>query len=179
VLKVADSGAESVLHPAALANEDGPARDIVLLNAGAALYAANVAATMVDGVRRAREAVASGQALARLHQFVDRSKRWPRMSNILARSSPSNGRKWRPTSCAHRRVKGEVGAAGRPGQLRADAEARERRATSPRRCAPRSRPAAGGDRRDQEGQPQQGRAARTLRAGRDRRQLPGAAARPA
>jgi len=45
-------------------------RDIVLLNAGAALYCAGVAGSVADGVRRAREAVASGKALAKLSQFV-------------------------------------------------------------------------------------------------------------
>jgi len=59
---------------AVLANEPGPARDIVILNAGVALYAANVAASMVDGVGLAREALASGQAQARMHQFVGRSQ---------------------------------------------------------------------------------------------------------
>ena len=53
-----------------LDNEPGPARDIVLLNAGVALYAANVAPTMADGVALAREALASGKALAKMHQFV-------------------------------------------------------------------------------------------------------------
>jgi anthranilate phosphoribosyltransferase len=57
-----------------LDNEPGPARDIVLLNAGVALYAAGVAATMADGVRMAREALASGKALAKMHQFVARTK---------------------------------------------------------------------------------------------------------
>ena len=51
-----------------------PARDIVILNAGVALYAANVAATMADGVALAREALASGTALAKLHQFVARTQ---------------------------------------------------------------------------------------------------------
>jgi anthranilate phosphoribosyltransferase len=59
---------------AVLENEPGPARDIVLLNAGAALYAANIAADIADGIARAREALASGKALARLHQFVARTK---------------------------------------------------------------------------------------------------------
>jgi anthranilate phosphoribosyltransferase len=45
-----------------LDNEPGPARDIVLLNAGAALYAANVADSLADGVERAREALSSGRA---------------------------------------------------------------------------------------------------------------------
>ena len=57
-----------------LHNESGPARDIVMLNAGVALYAANVAPSMADGVALAREALASGQALARMQHFIDRSK---------------------------------------------------------------------------------------------------------
>ncbi len=59
---------------AVLENEAGPARDIVVLNAGVALYAANVAASMADGISLARDAVASGKALAKLHQFVTRTK---------------------------------------------------------------------------------------------------------
>ncbi|MBK1686287.1 anthranilate phosphoribosyltransferase [Rubrivivax gelatinosus] len=59
-----------------LANEDGPQRDIVLLNAGAALYCAGVAGTIADGVRRAREAVASGAAAAKLAQYVAVSNRY-------------------------------------------------------------------------------------------------------
>ena len=57
-----------------LENEPGPARDIVVLNAGVALYAANVSVSMADGIALAREAVASGKALAKLHQFITRSK---------------------------------------------------------------------------------------------------------
>ncbi len=54
----------------ALANEDGPVRDIVLLNAGAALYCADVVGSIAEGVRRAREVVASGAAQAKLSAFV-------------------------------------------------------------------------------------------------------------
>ena len=53
-----------------LDNQPGPARDIVTLNAGAALYAANVAASIAEGVERARAAIASGAAKAKLAQFV-------------------------------------------------------------------------------------------------------------
>jgi anthranilate phosphoribosyltransferase len=42
----------------------------VLLNAGAALYCANVASSVAEGVKRAREAVASGGAMKKLSQFV-------------------------------------------------------------------------------------------------------------
>ncbi|MFN6995009.1 MAG: anthranilate phosphoribosyltransferase [Aquincola tertiaricarbonis] len=69
-LRVANKEESVVCIQKALANEDGPVRDIVLLNAGAALYCANVAASIVDGVKLAREAVASGAARAKLQQFV-------------------------------------------------------------------------------------------------------------
>jgi len=61
-----------------LDNEPGPARDIVLLNAGVALYAADVAPTMAEGIERAREAVASGKAAARMSQFVETVQRLAR-----------------------------------------------------------------------------------------------------
>jgi anthranilate phosphoribosyltransferase len=53
-----------------LDNTPGIARDIVTFNAGAALYAANVSTSIADGIVRAREALASGAARARLDQFV-------------------------------------------------------------------------------------------------------------
>jgi len=53
-----------------LNNDVGAARDIVILNAGAALYAANVAASIKEGIALAREAIASGAAQKKLEQFV-------------------------------------------------------------------------------------------------------------
>ena len=76
VLKVASTQESVQCIQRALANEDGPVRDIVLLNAGAALYCAGVAASVSEGVRRAREAVASGAALAKLSQFVGVTNRF-------------------------------------------------------------------------------------------------------
>jgi len=70
VLRVANKEESVQCMQRALANEDGPVRDIVLLNAGGALYCAGVATTIAEGVKRAREAVASGRALAKLSQFV-------------------------------------------------------------------------------------------------------------
>jgi anthranilate phosphoribosyltransferase len=70
VLKVANKEESVQCIQRVMANEDGPVRDVVLLNAGAALYCANVASSVAEGVRRAREAVASGAALARLSHFV-------------------------------------------------------------------------------------------------------------
>jgi len=76
VLRVANRDESVLCVQRALANEDGPVRDIVLLNAGAALYTAGVAASISDGVRQAREAVASGAALAKLSAFVALTQRF-------------------------------------------------------------------------------------------------------
>ena len=59
----------------ALDNQPGAAREIVCLNAGAALYIANVAASIGDGIAKAREAIASGAARAKLAQFVECTQR--------------------------------------------------------------------------------------------------------
>jgi anthranilate phosphoribosyltransferase len=53
-----------------LNNQPGPARDIVALNAGVALYAANVAPTMVAGLQMAQQAIESGAAKAKLDALV-------------------------------------------------------------------------------------------------------------
>ena len=60
---------------AVLDDEPGPARDIVALNAGAALYAANVAPTLADGVRQASAAIADGSARAKLDQYIAFARR--------------------------------------------------------------------------------------------------------
>jgi anthranilate phosphoribosyltransferase len=53
----------------------GPRLDVVLLNAGAALYIAEVAASIASGVERARAAVASGAARAKLDALVETTNR--------------------------------------------------------------------------------------------------------
>jgi anthranilate phosphoribosyltransferase len=69
-LKALSREASVAIVQRVLANEPGPARDIVLLNAGAALYAANVARTLAEGIERAREALASGRAAQALGTFA-------------------------------------------------------------------------------------------------------------
>ena len=56
-----------------LAGDSGPAREIVCLNAGVALYAANVVADIASGIARARAAIDSGAARAKLEQLVART----------------------------------------------------------------------------------------------------------
>ncbi|MEY4368910.1 MAG: anthranilate phosphoribosyltransferase [Pseudomonadota bacterium] len=69
-LKVANAAESVAKILEALDNQAGPARDIVLLNTGTALYAAGIASSIGDGVDRAREALASGAARAKLEQFA-------------------------------------------------------------------------------------------------------------
>ncbi len=70
VLKVDTPEASRAILLDVLDNEHGAARDIVILNAGVALYAANVTASMAEGVERARAAIESGAARTRLDQFI-------------------------------------------------------------------------------------------------------------
>jgi anthranilate phosphoribosyltransferase len=76
VLRVANKEESVLCIRRALSNEEGPIRDIVLLNAGAALYCAGVAASVAEGVRQAREAVSSGRAMARLERYVAFSRQF-------------------------------------------------------------------------------------------------------
>ncbi len=69
----ADQSRARVLE--ALDDTPGPARDIVLLNAGAALYVAELVDSIAAGVDKAREAVSSGAAKARLDAFVAATQR--------------------------------------------------------------------------------------------------------
>ncbi|NBS57997.1 MAG: anthranilate phosphoribosyltransferase [Betaproteobacteria bacterium] len=55
---------------AVLENQAGPALNIVLLNAGATIYVSGVAKSLEAGIERARKAIASGQARAKLDQYV-------------------------------------------------------------------------------------------------------------
>ncbi len=70
LLRVAnvDEACEKLLG--VLNNVAGAPRDIVQLNAGAAIYAAGLANTLADGVRRADEVIASGAAKAKLDQLI-------------------------------------------------------------------------------------------------------------
>ena len=70
VLKAEDAKDSLRIIKSVLANESGPAKDIVCLNAGAAIYAAGLTDSLADGVARAAEVIASGAAAAKLEQLV-------------------------------------------------------------------------------------------------------------
>jgi anthranilate phosphoribosyltransferase len=69
-LKVKDAAESKEMVLEALGNVEGTPREIVTFNAGAALYAANIASGIDDGIRRAREAIASGAAKRKLDAFI-------------------------------------------------------------------------------------------------------------
>ena len=69
-LKVANSAESMAKMMEAINGEPGAPYDIVCLNAATALYAAGVASSIEDGLAKAREAINSGKAKAKLQQFV-------------------------------------------------------------------------------------------------------------
>ena len=74
-LRVADAVESRAMLLAALDNAPGLPLEIVALNAGAALYVAGVAESIADGIARARVAIASGAARAKLDEFVATTQR--------------------------------------------------------------------------------------------------------
>ncbi len=73
-LKVETAEESKAMLLSVLDNVPGAARDIVALNAGVALYAANVAASMQEGLALAQSVIASGQAKAKMRDFIAYSK---------------------------------------------------------------------------------------------------------
>lgn len=66
-----DSAQESLaMLKDAFSNKNQAAADIIALNAGAAIYAANLVDDLLSGVKRAREVLASGEAVAKLEQLA-------------------------------------------------------------------------------------------------------------
>ena len=74
-LRVADAGESKRMVLDVLAGSAGVATDIVAFNAGAALYAANVATSIAAGILQARQAIESGAAEAKMHAFVAVTRR--------------------------------------------------------------------------------------------------------
>ena len=62
----------NIIH-AVFANEPGPARDIVCLNAGAAIYVAGLADSLAQGVEKAGQVIAEGLASKTLQQLIEKT----------------------------------------------------------------------------------------------------------
>ena len=59
---------------AVLNNQAGAAKDIVVLNAGAAIYAANLVSTLEAGVENAQKVIETGAALEKFNSLISYSK---------------------------------------------------------------------------------------------------------
>ncbi len=77
-LQVKDAAESRARVEAVLANEPGPSRDVVILNAAAALYVSGIAPSLWDGVALARDALATGAARAKLDQLVKFTRALPK-----------------------------------------------------------------------------------------------------
>ena len=75
-LQVDDAEHSKAVLLGALDNTEGPAREIVVFNAGVALYTANIAEDIGAGIRLARQAIASGAARAKLEAFAAYTRRF-------------------------------------------------------------------------------------------------------
>ena len=69
-IRAKDKEASKEMVLAVLENQSGPAKDIVMLNAGAAIYVAGIANDLWGGVTKAREMIETGKARAKLDALV-------------------------------------------------------------------------------------------------------------
>ena len=70
-VRVTDTAGAKAMLLGVLENRAGPARDIVQLNAGAAIYAAGLSDTLASGVTQAAETIASGAAKNKLARLIE------------------------------------------------------------------------------------------------------------
>lgn len=69
-VRVADAGESLALIQALLKGESGPAADMVALNAGAAVYAADIAGSLEEGVQIAQDVLAGGGGADKLNELA-------------------------------------------------------------------------------------------------------------
>ncbi len=74
-IRVSDLAQAKEMLLSVLDNQPGPARDIVSLNAGAAIYISGIAPSLSQGIAVAQETLASGAAKAKLQALVNYSRR--------------------------------------------------------------------------------------------------------
>jgi anthranilate phosphoribosyltransferase len=77
-LQVKDAAESRARVESVLANEPGPSRDVVIINAAAALYVSGVAPSLWDGVALARDAIATGAARGKLDHLVKFTRAFPK-----------------------------------------------------------------------------------------------------
>ena len=80
-LKVANSEESLHIMNSVLNGEKGPCRDIVVLNAAAAIYAADITSSLEEGVDLAITAIDSGKAKAKQTEFIQKTQQVANQSN--------------------------------------------------------------------------------------------------
>jgi anthranilate phosphoribosyltransferase len=73
-IQVASADESLAMIHSVLNNEPGPAHDAIVLNAGAAIWIAGLAPSMVDGIAKAQEVIANGSAKAKLEALVSKTQ---------------------------------------------------------------------------------------------------------
>jgi len=73
-IQVRDANASKAMILEVLSGKHGPARDIVLLNAGAAIYVAGIAPDMQAGIATAADMLDSGKAMQKLQQLITKTR---------------------------------------------------------------------------------------------------------
>ena len=157
-IKVSNREESRALVIEALDNAEGAARDIVALNAGLAIYAGNKAGSIPEALALAFEMIATGAARAKLEEFCAYTRKF--QNERHSREDPRRqGRGSRSRTPDAQRSRSPARGAGPAGRARLRAiHRRQDLARQARR-----------DRRNQEGLAVQGRAARNIQPGRDRR----------
>lgn len=75
-LAVTDAQSSLTMMLEVLNNQAGTAKDIVLLNAGAAIYTANLTSSLQTGIDKARQMLESGMAMAKFNALIEFSQRY-------------------------------------------------------------------------------------------------------
>jgi anthranilate phosphoribosyltransferase len=73
-IRAADAADSLAIISAVFENQAGPARDIVCLNAGAAIYAAGLSETLAEGVAKAQQVIADGRVADKLDQLIAKTQ---------------------------------------------------------------------------------------------------------
>jgi anthranilate phosphoribosyltransferase len=72
-IRATDAAHSLEIIKAVFNNTDGPAKNIVCLNAGAAIYTAGLAPSLAEGVKQAQHVIASGAASEKLEQLITKT----------------------------------------------------------------------------------------------------------
>ncbi|VAW65149.1 Anthranilate phosphoribosyltransferase, partial [hydrothermal vent metagenome] len=75
-IKAADSADSLKIIKSVLDNQAGPAKDIVSLNAGAAIYVCGLASSLAEGVEKAQSVIADGRARAKFEALIEHSNQF-------------------------------------------------------------------------------------------------------